>query len=107
MKVPSLSQRSNAFDERNTFVHALLGMRIYGQRFNDYVEELCAPRSVRKARTPSTAPEPEVLLVLGLFALWRRVEGALDNWEVVRRSVQRPRPPASKRRLTRLNELFR
>ncbi len=79
MLIPPLSRRGNAFLERNLFLHAVLGLREFGQRFSAYIEY--AVQDTR-ASSPETTPgfERDVLLVVGLVNLWRRCEQQLDVW---------------------------
>lgn len=86
MLIPPLSRRSDAFLERNLFLQAALGIRVYGGRFSAYVESVVrgiepGPRRAKRG-SGAAAPnfERDVLLVLGLLGLWRRCEEQLMLW---------------------------
>lgn len=86
MHIPPLSRRSDAFLERNLFLQAALGIRVYGGRLSAYVEGVVrgiepGPRRAKRG-SQAAAPdfERDVLLLVGLISLWRRCEQQLMLW---------------------------
>jgi len=107
MSIPPLSRRGNAFLERNLFLHAVLGVRVFGERFSTYVQHVA--REAEPAAPAGLATPPrEVLLLLGLLSLWRRCERQLDAWSISgAKSMVGPSTAAPARHRPDLGELFR
>jgi hypothetical protein len=96
--VPRLHEHLNRFVERNTFLHASLGMLAVGARFEAFCEELT--RDVKPAPMARALSSPaEVYTVLGALSLARKLREVFSGFAREGARAAEPRTERAARHL--------
>jgi hypothetical protein len=87
MSVPHVQKHENAFVERNLFLHALLGLISFGNRFETFVKTTASELDCPLSEEP--VAHRDVYLLLGALSICRRIRSELALW------CEEPREPSA------------